>query len=58
MSESRKALRIDNGSVIYERKLLRFGKKNKLQMKSKQWEKSHKQFNPIKYREYMGAKTV
>ena len=58
MSKTRDSLKITNGSVIFTKPLLRFGKKNKRQTQSKNWEKLHKQFNPIKYKEYMGAKTV
>ena len=58
MSKTRDSLKITNGSVIFTKPLLRFGKKNKRQMKSKQWEKQHKQFNPKEYNEYMGAKSV
>ena len=58
MTNNRKALRITNGSVIFTKPLLRFGKKNKRQTQSKNWEKLHKQFNPKEYKEYMGAKSV
>jgi len=60
---NRRALRISNGSVIYKRDLLRFGKKNKKLEKRKmlgeQWDKQQKQFNPVSYRQYKyGAKNV
>ena len=45
---NRKALRISNGSVLYKRELIRFGKKKK---KSRQelFEERGRQFNPLKY---------
>jgi hypothetical protein len=47
MTNNRKALRIDNGSVIFERKLLRFGKKNKNKYRMLQMQQ--KQINPMEY---------
>ena len=45
---NRRALRISNGSVLYKRELIRFGKKKK---KSRQelFEERGRQFNPLKY---------
>ena len=55
MTYNRKALRIDNGSVIFERKLLRFGKKNKNKYRMLQMQQ--KQINPMEYnKSQYGAK--
>ena len=45
---NRRALRISNGSVLYKRDLIRFGKKKK---KTRQdlLEERGRQFNPLKY---------
>tara|TARA_B100000459_G_scaffold132786_1_gene87737 strand:- start:305 stop:484 length:180 start_codon:yes stop_codon:yes gene_type:complete len=47
---NRRALRISNGSVLYKRDLIRFGKKKK-KKKTRQelLEERGRQFNPLKY---------
>ena len=53
---NRKSLRIENGNVVYETKLLRFGKKSKKQKEREKKQKSDQQnkiFNPLLY--YKGA---
>jgi len=45
---NRKALRISNGSVLYKRDLLRFGKKKKKSREEK-LEERMRQFNPKLY---------
>ena len=45
---NRRALRISNGSVIYKRDLIHFGKKKK-KTKQELFEQRERQFNPLKY---------
>jgi len=47
---NRRALRISNGSVLYKKDLIRFGKKKK-KKKTRQelFEQRARQFNPLKY---------
>ena len=45
---NRKALRISNGSVLYKRDLIRFGKKKK-KTRQELFEERGRQFNPLKY---------
>jgi len=45
---NRRALRISNGSVIYKKDLIRFGKKKK-KTRQELFEERGRQFNPLKY---------
>tara|TARA_B100000927_G_scaffold260624_1_gene230322 strand:+ start:452 stop:625 length:174 start_codon:yes stop_codon:yes gene_type:complete len=45
---NRRALRISNGSVLYKRDLIRFGKKKK-KTRQELFEERGRQFNPLKY---------
>ena len=45
---NRRALRISNGSVLYKRDLIRFGKKKK-KTRQELLEERGRQFNPLKY---------
>ena len=45
---NRRALRISNGSVLYKRDLIRFGKKKK-KTRQELLEDRGRQFNPLKY---------
>ena len=55
MSKTRNSLKITNGSVIFTKPLLRFGKKNK--NKYRKLQQQQKQINPMEYnKQAYGAK--
>jgi hypothetical protein len=55
MSKTRNSLKITNGSVIFTKPLLRFGKKNK--NKYRKLQQQQQQINPMEYnKQAYGAK--